>query len=279
MDDELTGHEDAHDHRSSIIDRDSGRMEANKSPRNRRLMSASQFPESMASKAFRARIESIPELVFISPYDLDLVREISDRAVAVVTEEARLFSPDADESMGCVVKTYRPGVVASQKAMDELIEECRMIHALDHRCPSLSLPTSCQPRAQHSIERRHMIRMLGLGCFESSSKRDIRDSLFVVEEFGGTWSMYKILKSKRLHPNHPHVQFTPEDCLRWLINIAEAVAYLHENDIVHRDIKPENGTLHLQILILFSRRDPSLTLLAATIHITQLNTPVVFQSG
>ena len=83
--------------------------------------------------------------------------------------------------------------------------------------------------------------MLGLGCFESTNKKAIRSSLFVVEEFGGTWSLYKILKSKRLHPNHPHVQFTPQDCLRWLVNIAEALAYLHEKEIVHRDIKPENG--------------------------------------
>ena len=118
---------------ASELDGQDARNDSSKSPRNRSMMQPSQWPESKALSTFRARIASIHELVFISPFDLDIVREISDRAVAVITEEARWFSPDADESVGCVVKTYRPGIISSSKALDELIEECRMIHALDHR--------------------------------------------------------------------------------------------------------------------------------------------------
>lgn len=38
--------------------------------------------------------------------------------------------------------------------------------------------------------------------------------MFYVEEYAGSWTLYKMLRSKRLHPQHPHVQFTPADCMR-----------------------------------------------------------------
>ena len=60
----------------------------------------------------------------------------------------------------------------------------------------------------------NIIHLEGVGCFKSETKLDVRASVFLVEEFGGLWSLFKMLRSKKLHPTHPHVQFTPADCLR-----------------------------------------------------------------
>jgi hypothetical protein len=61
---------------------------------------------------------------------------------------------------------------------------------------------------------RNMVQLLGAGCFNMGDRKDIRQSLYIVEEFGGSWSVFKMLRSKKLHRTHPHVQFTPADCMR-----------------------------------------------------------------
>ena len=79
--------------------------------------------------------------------------------------------------------------------------------------PSPDMPCIYLPLPPPRV-RSNIIHLEGVGCFKSETKVDVRASVFLVEEFGGLWSLFKMLRSKKLHPTHPHVQFTPEDCLR-----------------------------------------------------------------
>jgi hypothetical protein len=54
---------------------------------------------------------------------------------------------------------------------------------------------------------------MGIGCFNPEG--EVQSSLFTVEEYGGSWSLFKLLRNRKLHPTHPHVQFMPEDCIRY----------------------------------------------------------------
>ena len=49
-----------------------------------------------------------------------------------IVEEAR-WSRDGLEVLPVVVKTYRPNILASEAQLQELIQECQLIQALDHR--------------------------------------------------------------------------------------------------------------------------------------------------
>jgi serine/threonine protein kinase len=94
-----------------------------------------------------------------------------------------------------------------------------------------------------TISRRHLQRLIGVGCFKTGTKREIASSLYLVEEITGQWSLFKMLRTRKLQPEHPHTQWSQEVALGWCIEIAEGLSFLHNNGIVHRDIKPENITM------------------------------------
>ena len=80
----------------------------------------------------------------------------------------------------------------------------------------------------------------GIGCFDETSVESMRTSIFLAEEFmsGGTLKNV-ILDQMRMGTERVYWM---EDAWRWLMSIAEALAYLHmcTPSVVHRDLKPEN---------------------------------------
>eukprot|EP00195_Chlamydomonas_chlamydogama_P001387 CAMPEP_0202917608 /NCGR_PEP_ID=MMETSP1392-20130828/71387_1 /ASSEMBLY_ACC=CAM_ASM_000868 /TAXON_ID=225041 /ORGANISM="Chlamydomonas chlamydogama, Strain SAG 11-48b" /LENGTH=421 /DNA_ID=CAMNT_0049610409 /DNA_START=150 /DNA_END=1412 /DNA_ORIENTATION=+ len=173
---------------------------------------------SKESPAFVSFKEAVKD-IYIDPSELYLVREISDRALSIVVEEARWYKPGEEEPIRVCVKTFRPKTVSTAKECDEFIAECKRLQQL---------------------KNDNIVPFLGIGAFNTGSWREIRASLYVVEEYGGTWSFFKLLKNRKVHPDHPHVQFDQYDTMRWVIQIAEGLAYLHSQKIVHRDLKCEN---------------------------------------
>ena len=94
-----------------------------------------------------------------------------------------------------------------------LLQSAEASHSPRVAPPSSGVPSTYLPHSVPCV-RSNIIHLEGVGCFKSETKLDVRASVFLVEEFGGLWSLFKMLRSKKLHPTHPHVQFTPEDCLR-----------------------------------------------------------------
>ena len=44
----------------------------------------------------------------------------------------------------------------------------------------------------YSVGCSNMIHLEGVGCFKSETKLDLRTSFYLVEEFGGLWSLFKV---------------------------------------------------------------------------------------
>ncbi len=102
---------------------------------------------------FRQAFKNAVGEIYISPVSLDPVREISDRALVrcellgamlaiarllgsqtCIVEEARWYNDEEDEDkfVRVIVKTFRPNMIVSNAELDELLEECKRISALDH---------------------------------------------------------------------------------------------------------------------------------------------------
>lgn len=90
------------------------------------------------------------------------------------------------------------------------------------------------------MQSRGIVEFKGIGCFDDTTVESMRSSIFLAEEFmpGGT------LKNVILNQMRSKTRrlYSMEDAWRWLLEIAEALCYLHNcsPSVVHRDVKPEN---------------------------------------
>lgn len=92
-----------------------------------------------------------------------------------------------------------------------------------------------------SFYARNIVKIIGIGSQDMTTFTTMRESIIVVQEFMGGGNLKDMILKQML--NRRVQYYSTGDALNWLINVAEALNYLHSvcrPMIIHRDMKLEN---------------------------------------
>ncbi|GAX84910.1 hypothetical protein CEUSTIGMA_g12331.t1 [Chlamydomonas eustigma] len=150
--------------------------------------------------------------------ELNTLKKLGEGAFAVV--EQCLYTPKSGaKPYQVAVKKLKPSIVSHEEDLQSFLAEIALMRKLNHN---------------------YIVDYIGIGYTDNSSQTSQRSSMFLVSELleGGTLKHMVMNQMKEPHRDiYRHV-----DALRWCINIADALAYLHEVKpvVIHRDLKLEN---------------------------------------
>jgi len=146
------------------------------------------------------------------------VRKLGEGGFAVV-EECLYSPPSGIDPYPVAVKKLKPAAVDSAIDMDSFVAEIALMRKLAHKS---------------------IVEYIGLGFEDNSSDRSRLETMFLVSELMDGGTLKKLVLAQMCHPEA--LLYSHQDALRWCIQIAEALAYLHAASpmVIHRDLKPEN---------------------------------------
>eukprot|EP00879_Flechtneria_rotunda_P016495 GHRR01017262.1.p1 GENE.GHRR01017262.1~~GHRR01017262.1.p1 ORF type:complete len:686 (+),score=297.60 GHRR01017262.1:270-2327(+) len=155
--------------------------------------------------------------LYIDPEAIEFVCELGIGDLAVV-EQGRWQRSDGSVC-SVVVKGYKPFVVENPQDFRELLLEASKLHRLSH--PNIT-------------------RFLGLGCFSHGSLAEVRESMFMVEEYVGTRTLRKLI-GEQMRCRYLNL-YSMQAAIRWATEVAAALAALHEQHppYIHGDVKADN---------------------------------------
>lgn len=153
----------------------------------------------------------------LAPTQLEKLKSLGHGCSAVV--DLHWLGTDRMKRRLVAVKQLSPKVATNKRQQELFIKEIRLMRKLQHK---------------------NIIQFLGAGSFDTSSRTAREETLFLVEEYmdGGTLS--QLIARQMI--SEPHYVYTYCQALRWAIELAEALTYLHESHpmIIHRSVTSDN---------------------------------------
>eukprot|EP00798_Chlamydomonas_sp_ICE-L_P024729 gene24729-10365_t len=138
---------------------------------------------------------------------------------AFATVEKCLYTPASGDAKEVAVKKLKADVMKNTTDVQSFYDEVRLLRKLDHP---------------------NIMRYVGIGYVDASSEKTKRETMFLACEMMQGGTLRKLVMNQMLMPHKS--LFTLATALKWCINIADALAYLHSSQpkVIHRDLKLEN---------------------------------------
>ena len=119
---------------------------------------------------------ALPPLQLIDPSELKFFNEAGENDFFSV-EKAGLTSCNSEETcMPVCIKSFKPHVLTTPQELRSVVEEARRIVMLRHA---------------------NLCSLLGMGCYSCSSMADVRSSIFMVERWAGSTTLYAALRKSQ----------------------------------------------------------------------------------
>lgn len=90
------------------------------------------------------------------------------------------------------------------------------------------------------LQHPYIMKYIGIGSVDATDAKKKRETMFLVTEIMEGGTLKKLVMAQMMNPHKQ--MYSLSDGLRWMINIASALAYLHNSTptVIHRDLKLEN---------------------------------------
>eukprot|EP00803_Ostreobium_quekettii_P009038 evm.model.scf_1653.3 EVM.evm.TU.scf_1653.3 scf_1653:33124-35364(+) len=160
---------------------------------------------------------------WLEPSEFSGAGEIGEGAFAVV-RRCDWSRGDGDGGATPVaLKMLKPHVLERDRDVEQFLKEADLLRRVRH--PSI-------------------VEFMGLTKCESGCGEG-RPTVAIVQEFADMGSMRSLIQDHMEDSASAHPAYSKREVLRWMLDIATAIQYLHESQpkIIHRDIKPENMLL------------------------------------
>lgn len=195
-----------------------------------------------AANRFQTLRDLIGTDAYIEPSRLELVKALGEGAFAKVQLACLLPAEDAGSGMNGGSGSGKNGGGAQQPGRQVAVKTLRQELLEDPDQVQLFVKEVALLR---KLRSRHIVEFIGCSWMRSSLDDSAKpgvlpDQLFYVQEYCCGGSLGDMVKRQMVNPFRK--LYSDADALRWALQVAKALQYLHESRpaVIHRDLKLEN---------------------------------------
>jgi serine/threonine protein kinase len=210
-----------------------------------------------ARKSFSALRDLVPKDGYVAAERLRVLKVLGEGAFARV-ELAELAGFASRGALKVALKTLKPEILDDDVELENFAQEVQLFQKLQHRRahvavsgPQRVASSGAAGRRQRRgplrapAPRRSIVKYIGCGSSEYACKRRgaTRSTFYMVQEYCQGGSLREAVMAQMCCPRKK--LYCNADALRWCIDLAEALLYLHTRmpKIIHRDLKLDNVLL------------------------------------